>query len=189
MSERYCSAVVVAGVLVAAGIVAWFMLAHTKSAPAETAVSVSSGTRQPAPSNTASIARDSSEPETPPEQLDADPRPEEAATKVIVYYFHRTTRCDACLAIEAYTEETIQRDFLDVLEEDRLEWLPVNIEEPGNEHFEDDFQLVTQSVVLVELTDGEMTRWKNLEQVWDLLDDEVVFQEYIAQEVWEFLGG
>lgn len=109
-------------------------------------------------------------------------------TKVVAYYFHRTMRCDACLAIEAYTEEAILQDFSDFLEDGRLEWQPLNIEEPGNEHFEDDFQLTRQSVVLVEIVDGQVTRWINLERVWDLLDDPAAFADYIVEEVWEFLG-
>ena len=110
-------------------------------------------------------------------------------TKVVAYYFHRTMRCDACLTIEAQAEEAVLGNFVDALEQGRLEWQPLNIEEPGNEHFEDDFELTRQSVVVMEIVDGQVTRWKNLERVWDLLDDPAAFADYIVEEVAELLGG
>ncbi|MFO7616170.1 MAG: hypothetical protein R6V75_02880, partial [Bacteroidales bacterium] len=41
----------------------------------------------------------------------------------------------------------------------------VNIDEPENRHFIQDFQLVTRSVVLAEYRDGEVVRYENLDQV------------------------
>lgn len=43
------------------------------------------------------------------------------------------------------------------------------------QHRIDDFKLSTRSGLLVALTDGKQKRWKNLEVVWDLLDNEKAF--------------
>ena len=69
-----------------------------------------------------------------------------------------------------------------------LEWLPVNIEEPGNEHFEQDFELTSQSLVLVEMDGARVARWKLLPKVWDLVDDPPGFQKYVVAAVAQFLG-
>ena len=52
-----------------------------------------------------------------------------------------------------------------------VEWRAVNIDQPGNKHFEKDFGLKVQSLVLVRLRDGQPAESKNLEAVWELLGD------------------
>jgi hypothetical protein len=108
--------------------------------------------------------------------------------KVIAYYFHRTVRCHTCLAIEEEAHEAIENGFFDELEAGRLEWRAVNIEEPGNEHFETDFGLESQSLVLVGVRGETVQRWEILPRVWELVEDPYGFQEYVWAEVMEFLG-
>lgn len=107
----------------------------------------------------------------------------------VAYYFHRTVRCQTCLSIEKQSREAIELAYGGELSAGRVEWHAVNIEEPGNEHFEKDFELQTQSLVLVETTDGQAARWKLLPKVWELVEDPYGFQEYVVAEVALFLGG
>jgi hypothetical protein len=69
----------------------------------------------------------------------------------------------------------------------RLEFRPVNIEEPGNKHFIQDYQLVTRSLVLSLMSDGKETKWKNLADVWKLVRDKDKFFQYVKDEVEKFL--
>ncbi len=114
------------------------------------------------------------------------PAPEPAA-KFVAYYFHRTMRCPTCLSIEKQAREAIETGFADELEDGTVTWQAVNIEESGNEHFEKDFELTSSSLVLVEMAADEVGRWKNLERVWELVDDSFGFQEYVWTELAEFL--
>jgi hypothetical protein len=117
----------------------------------------------------------------------AQPEEPEVAT-VVVYYFHRTLRCPGCLSIENQAREAIELTYDGELAAGMLEWRAVNIEEPGNEHFEQDFELQTQSLVLAETAaDGQVTRWKLLPKVWEFLEDPPAFQEYVIAEVAMFL--
>ncbi|MEW6182998.1 MAG: nitrophenyl compound nitroreductase subunit ArsF family protein [Bacillota bacterium] len=120
------------------------------------------------------------------------PSADEPAAKeqktVIAYYFHATARCSSCINIENYTREVIEDDFTGAIKDRQLLWHVVNVEEPGNEHFIQDYQLYSQSVVLVEMQNGKQTRWKNLKKVWSLLNDKAVFQKYVQEEVSTFLG-
>lgn len=109
--------------------------------------------------------------------------------RVVVYYFRATARCSSCITIENYTREAIESGFPDALRDGRLQWLVVNVEEPGNGHFIRDYRLYTQSVVVVEIKGGKQTRWKNLEQVWNLLGDRVAFISYVQKEVGAYLKG
>lgn len=110
-------------------------------------------------------------------------------TRVIAYYFHRTMRCPACLSIEAQARDAINEGYADALASNRLEWRPVNVEEEGNAHFESDFELSGSSLVIVEMLDDRVARWKNLERVWELEEDPPGFQEYVWTELMEYLPG
>ncbi len=109
------------------------------------------------------------------------------SSKVIAYYFHRTVRCPTCLAIEDLSRQTIESVFGEQLAEGRIEWRPVNIEQKGNEHFEDDFELKNQSLVLVKLEGGKQADWKNLTSVWDLIQDHEKFVQYVREETSKYL--
>ena len=138
-------------------------------------------------------------PETSPKPLSQnalDPTPAVASDestgpshKVIAYYFHGTFRCPTCLKIEAYTREAVESGFAAALKDGRLVWQVLNVEDPGNEHFADDYQLFTKSVVIADFHDGKQVRWKNLKNVWQLTRNKEGFLEYIRDEVSSYLEG
>lgn len=109
--------------------------------------------------------------------------------EVVAFYFHRTIRCRSCLDIEEWARQAIEMHFAGELAAGMVEWCPVNIEEPGNEHYEKDYELKTQSLVLVRMKDGKPVKWKNLKSVWELLGNHARFTEYVQAEVLSFLGG
>jgi len=108
---------------------------------------------------------------------------------VRVYYFHTTQRCASCKKIEALADEAIRSGFSKELAQGKLEWRPVNTDEPSNRHFITDYKLYTKSVVVVDLTDPKQERWKNLPKIWELLRDEAAFRQYVQGEVRAYLGG
>jgi len=112
-----------------------------------------------------------------------------ADSKVVVYYFHGNKRCNTCRTIEAYTAEAVTTGFESHIESGRVEWRPVNIDEPENEHFVEDYELTTRTVVLVDIVEGRETRWTKLERVWDLTGDKDAFVEYIAENTEAYLAG
>ena len=111
-----------------------------------------------------------------------------ATDGVVAFYFHGNVRCATCRKIEAYSDEAIASGFAEQLEAGQIEWRPVNIDEPDNKHFIDDFQLVTKSVVLVEYRDGKITRWQNLDKVWQLVRSKEKFVAYVQDGTRDFLG-
>jgi len=120
---------------------------------------------------------------------DAAPTTKEMQHKVIAYYFHGNMRCTTCRKIEAYTEESLQGGFPEELKSGKLEWRVVNVEEPGNGHFVQEYNLSTRSVILADSWNGEQEQWKNLSRVWELVGDEQAFMAYIRGETADFLGG
>ena len=115
-------------------------------------------------------------------------RPEEAQRKVIVYYFHGTTRCSTCRTIEQYAHDALETRFPEELQSGTLEWHAVNVEEPQHQHFVGDYQLYTRSLVLAVMEGETQVQWKNLDQIWELVSNKDAFISYIQSETRAYLG-
>jgi hypothetical protein len=107
--------------------------------------------------------------------------------RVIAYYFHGQARCVTCRTIEAYAREAIDTHFADDLKSGRLAVRYVDFDQPGNEHFRDDYQLASSSLVLVDSRASGTNSWKQLQDVWQLTDDKPAFIGYVKEELAKFL--
>ena len=105
----------------------------------------------------------------------------------VVYYFMTTQRCPSCMKIDSYTREAVKDHYSEKLANDTMMWKMVNVDEPQNNHFIKDYKLFTKSVVLVRYRGGKQVRWKNLDQVWNLLGNKTAFHNYIVREVDSFI--
>ena len=137
-------------------------------------------------------------PATKSRSLEADAKPQHPVSspqsavkvgnpKVIVYYFHGTFRCTTCRTIEKYSHDAIQQYFSKELDNGTLEFRPLNVEEPENRHFIQDYQLFSRSLVLSLVRDGKETKSKNLTDIWNLVSDKEKFYQYVKDEVEAFL--
>jgi hypothetical protein len=107
---------------------------------------------------------------------------------IIAYYFHRTIRCPGCLEIESNAQRVIENSFADEIADEKLIWMPFNLDEPGGEEFEKKFDISTSTLVIAKMEDGEVTEFKKLEKVWQLAGDERAFTEYVKSEVDGYLN-
>jgi hypothetical protein len=111
----------------------------------------------------------------------------DARNGIIVYYFHGSWRCNTCRTIEAYAKEAVEGKYGEQLRSGRLEWKVVNTDEPENEHFVEDFGLVSSSLVVVERHDDRTIRHTVLQDAWTLVRDKPRFIEYVQRSVGEYL--
>lgn len=124
-----------------------------------------------------------------PNKSQAQPVPEKNDVhKVVAYYFHGNFRCATCKKFEAYTREALEAAFSENLKDGSLELKVINTDESENEHYINDFQLTTRSVVLTNLVNGKQQNWKNLNAIWDHVGDKQVFIAYIQKEVGLYLS-
>lgn len=107
--------------------------------------------------------------------------------EIIAYYFHANYRCVTCKKIEAYSKEAIENGFADELATGKLQFLPVNVQQPQNEHFVKDYQIYTKSLVICKMKDGKQVEWKNLAKVWELVRDRDAFIKYVQDEINAYL--
>jgi len=109
-------------------------------------------------------------------------------TQIVAYYFHGRARCVTCQRLESYAREAIETGFARELGQGLLSWQSVDITQPENRHFATDYRLQYQSVVLVEITDGQRGRWRNLDRIWELVRNKKTYVEYVQGQVQEFLS-
>ena len=186
-------------VILSVGALAWKRLAPAPQAMDGMVTSVES-----ADSSAVTVAAETSPAiveETPAMAVDADTEtfvgtPPVHAAKAVepgkpaviqVVYFHTNFRCQTCTAIEQQSGDAVQAAFAPELKAGRLTWATCNLDKAGNEHFEQDFELTSASLVL---TDGRgpKGRWKVLEKTWDLVGDSSAFSDYVLGETRAFLA-
>jgi hypothetical protein len=112
---------------------------------------------------------------------------EQSTTRV--YYFHGNMRCKTCKKIEALTKKTVEESFAGQLKDGSMEVQVVNVDLSENEHFVEDYQLATRSVVVSQMKQGKETKWRRLDKVWQLVHDEAAFAQYLRDEISLLLNG
>ena len=108
-------------------------------------------------------------------------------SKVIVYYFHGNFRCPTCRNLEQYAKDAIEDNFKKELAESNLIFKTVNVEEKENEHFVNDYQLYTKSLVLSLVKDNKEVKYKNLDKIWEYVRNKMQYTDYVKNEVENFL--
>lgn len=117
------------------------------------------------------------------EELSAAP-----SVQVKVYYFHRKFRCPSCIEIENLVEKTLKATYANQMAEGRLVWRSIDLSEKENEHFTKDYSFTFNSLIVVESRDGKDVRFKNLEKIFEIYEDQEKASGYVREEVGEYLG-
>jgi len=107
--------------------------------------------------------------------------------QLVVYYFHGDMRCPTCYRLETYAKEALDTYFADKLASKDVVWKVVNVDKPENRHFIQDYKLVTKSVVISETVNSREIKWKNLEQIWQLVRNKKTYLNYIRESISTFL--
>ena len=195
------SIITVVLLLFVAASVAYLVVGNRGEQPETETNSAGATPTDPAPSNPAGIpgipgtAPDTAMPSDVPGSTlpPDDPAPAPATTSperyVNVYYFHGFYRCITCRTIEMYTREAVNEAFLTELGDGSLHMQVLNMQEPANEAYVNDFKLEYYVVVLEKIVDGKRVEWKKLERVWDLLNDKDAFKKYVISETRNYLKG
>ena len=114
---------------------------------------------------------------------------EEGSTsdKIMAYYFHGSFRCPTCTNMEKYSREAMENNLKDKLASGKLEFVSVDVEKPGNEHYVKDYQLYTKTLILSHVLDGKEIKSKNLDKIWEYARDKKKFIDYVAGETRRFV--
>jgi len=107
--------------------------------------------------------------------------------RIFAYYLHGDKRCATCRKLEAYSEEALREGFPEMLKDSTLIWGTINYDQKENEHYLKDYNLFTKALILSRVRDGSEIEWKNLDRIWELVNDKDKFLEYVRKETEAFL--
>jgi hypothetical protein len=96
-------------------------------------------------------------------------------------------RCPNCHKLEQYSKEAIETNFKDALASGKLEFKVVNVEDKGSEHYGNDYQLYTKSLILSLVKDSKQIKWKNLDKIWEYVGNKQRYLDYVKSGVADFL--
>ncbi len=119
----------------------------------------------------------------------ASPGIPRTGSQVVVYYFVGKVRCSSCRKIEQISRKAIEEAFRQELADGRLRFHVVNVDQPANRHYVEEYRLESSSLVLAEMRDGKPAGWKNLPDVWTLVDDPPKLETYVRNEVAAMMRG
>tara|TARA_R110002049_G_scaffold234002_1_gene407303 strand:+ start:4651 stop:5145 length:495 start_codon:yes stop_codon:yes gene_type:complete len=105
-----------------------------------------------------------------------------AGSQFSAVYFHAPHRCPTCRKIEGFSYKALTPE----IEAGKLAWQIADYTSGDNASIVDQFEVFTSTVVLVEVQDGKVVRWKNLEEVWNHTSDQEEFTAFIIQALSEF---
>ena len=108
--------------------------------------------------------------------------------QVVMTYFLLGKRCTTCRRIEALAKATAEQDFAGELASNKLVFRVIDTNEPAHRHYLKDYQLTTKTVIISRRLDGRETDLKDMEKVWDLVDEETAFRAYLGAQIREYLG-
>jgi len=120
---------------------------------------------------------------------DLDLLPAAPPPDFVVYYFHNHIRCEACRSMETMAAETVDYDFIDAVTAGRLVMREVDVQDEGNEHFVAEFELDGPTLILTQQdTTGRVLTWKNLDRIWELVDQPVAYRKYVRENLQAFMA-
>ena len=119
-----------------------------------------------------------------PANLQAAPLPENG---VVVYQFHRRFRCDACHKLEEAINEALKVHFEKELSSGRLIYKVIDLDAEGSDYYSKAYDFFCNTVIMVDMENGKEIRFKNLEDVWELVDQKDATMEFIRSHIAEYL--
>ncbi|GAK56681.1 hypothetical protein ANT_03440 [Candidatus Vecturithrix granuli] len=111
----------------------------------------------------------------------------DAHKKIVVFYFHGVEDCPVCFQIEELTHQALEAGFHGELEQGRVEFQRINAELPENRQLVEKYQLTARAVIVSERAQGQEIRWKSLEKIWEFLNNEPAFIQYVQTEITNYL--
>lgn len=106
---------------------------------------------------------------------------------VAVYYLHSTFRCETCNTIESMTRTLLEREYHKALENGSIQWREIDFMK--NSALAEQFDVAASCVVVADIRDGSVLRYRRLDEVWTLIADPPVFDAYLRRVIDDYLKG
>jgi cytochrome c biogenesis protein CcdA len=111
-----------------------------------------------------------------------------ARDQIVVSYVHKTVRCTTCKGLEVLARDAVTAEFGSELSGGALKFEVADYERPGNERFSRDYGIAGPALLLFDMKDGKVARWKDLKGIWDARETPEKFNAYVCDEIHAFLN-
>ncbi|WP_144059647.1 nitrophenyl compound nitroreductase subunit ArsF family protein [Rhodopirellula sallentina] len=108
--------------------------------------------------------------------------------QVIAVYFHRTQRCPTCKRIGTLTQQAVTKKYAAELRTKSVEVRLIDFEDEKNSHLTNYYKIKSPTLILLDVKDGKVTRWKAMPKVWQLIGRPDMFEDYVQQGVKSYLS-
>ena len=155
----------------------------TSPAPEQTSVSAAAQPSGPSPKAAPSDVKSKPQKKLSRRQAEAEP------VSIAAYYFHGYARCMTCRKLEEYSHAAVTEGFPEDTRRGRMAFSAVNVEEPENAHFIQDYRLTNKTLIIQKQRGGKNLEWRNLNRIWELVGDRDAFLTYVQGEIKALRGG
>lgn len=107
--------------------------------------------------------------------------------QVVLYCFCTDFCCPGCVNMKKWARQVVEFDFKDYSAGGKLTIKEVNLCDKGNEHFMDDYEICTSSLVLVLVKDGREAKFTNLGRALCFACCRAKFMPYIKDNISKYL--
>jgi hypothetical protein len=108
-------------------------------------------------------------------------------TKLLVYYFHITNRCQTCTAIEATTRKVLLENFRSELENGIIVFNTFNVDSSENEALSKKYDAYGATLALTKLSGGKEKIEDMSNFAFSKINNEKVFTEGLTKKIKELL--
>jgi len=108
--------------------------------------------------------------------------------QVVIYYFTRKFHCQSCETVERTLLETVQGHYAEPFSDGRLAMCVINVDDPVNHHFLDEFGIISNSIFLIHKEDGTVLQPRNLADVWKIAQDPDAISYFLENSLDEYMA-
>ncbi len=105
------------------------------------------------------------------------------ADRVVAIYFHRTERCPTCQKMGSYSEEAVKQGFAEQVKKGTVEFFFVDYEAKKNAKLTNGYKVTNPTLVIAKIVDNRVKEKKELEDIWNKVDDKPEFLKYVQENV------
>ncbi len=109
-------------------------------------------------------------------------------TKLLVYYFHITDRCNTCRSIEAVTTKVLNENYKNELDSEIIVFKTFNVEYPENKYICEKYQAYGATLALTKIEFGAEVKIDDLTNfAFSKIHTEEIFTKGLMDKINEYL--
>jgi len=106
--------------------------------------------------------------------------------KIEIFYFHSNQRCVACINLNQYTKEVVEKIFSQEVNSDKISFREINIDFPGNRQLARDYNVSGSSLYITVIKEGQRYKEEDTD-VWRYITNKKRFINYFEAKIKKLL--